>query len=163
MTGRYTERVPDEDLRKIARAYEEGDYTLFESGKNGEIIEKTSQDFVWMIACRLHTEWCENAAFYQHNCYRGEAFSNWINEEAHYAYMREVREGRDGHDVYEDARKRVIQAIVAKAHALFSDWEASSHPPSTYNPSTRKYETEDRRNLRDKDLIDYMPPAKQAV
>ena len=101
------------------------------------------------IEYRVYIEWCCDCRDVDHWSYNGEAFNKWVRDETHLALERadfkwdqkQNRFNSDGdfNQVYQQARKRVLEAVVGRAVELFRDWQGQT------SPQTRN----DTRNLRD--------------
>ncbi len=161
--GTYGELVKNSDIVAIMREFESGGYVLFTTNRNGEVVQTMAEGFVRMIAIRLHTEWCLSAHHQNHAGYRGQGMSDWIDREALFEYKRLVPQSGESHEVYLEARERVLRAITARAVTLFSEWNGGQSPPGRLGDS-RNTIYDDRRNLRDRNgLLEFMPSEETAA
>ena len=122
--------------------------STFYDRKPEKVEDLTGERVANNIGYRVYIEWCCNFREAYHGSYYGGAFNKWVRDETHLALGKagfewDQKQNRfntegDFNQVYQQARKRVLEAVVKRAVELFRDWQGQ------IGPQTR----DDTRNLR---------------
>ncbi len=132
---------------------------------------KTPIQFVFNVDWRTYTEWCMDAngglkkdaegRYCVNYCYdyEGQGLTDFVRNETHLELVRkgfqwnkeENRFNGLNQEQYQDAKRRVMGAVVLRAANLFLDWQGNTYPPHRVETSgqRKEYVYDDRRNLRE--------------